>query len=93
MHVLKSGRFWLCGPATFLLAIILMLGMATWFPEGSARVDNIVLPMILFPLIWASLFFYAYLESQLKRSSIAFGTLAILHIALLAIHFFRGVSV
>ncbi len=90
MRVLTSGRFWLAGPVAFLLAIVVMLGMAVWFPKGQAQVDNIVLPMIVFPLIWATLFFYAYLEHKPKRTAWLFSALAAVHMAILVSHFVKA---
>ena len=83
MKSLISGRFWLAGPAAFLLSVAVMLGMAIWFPKGAANVDNIVLPMILFPLIWAIIFFYAYLDRNLKRVGLVFACITAVHFALL----------
>lgn len=87
MNVLVSGRFWLAGPVAFLISIVVMLGMAVWYPEGRAKVDNIILPMIIFPMIWAATFFYAYLDRSLLRVSAVFLGLGLGHIALLAVHF------
>lgn len=89
MALYKSGRFWLAGPIAFLLAMILMLGMAIWFPKGVAQVNNMALPMVFFPLIWSAVFFFAYLSSSVKRVAIVFSGLFISHFALLTWHFLR----
>ncbi len=90
MNIFASGRFWLAGPVAFFLSIIVMLGMALWFPKGHAGIDNIVLPMILFPLIWAVFFFYAYLDRNIKRVALLFLTVAVIHISLLVLQFTAG---
>lgn len=90
MNILLSGRFWISGPVAFILAMLVMLGMAIWFPKGAASIDNIVLPLVIFPLIWAIIFFYAYLDKSLKRVAIVFSVLGCLHIALLVSHFMKG---
>ena len=64
-----------------------MLGMAIWFPRGVADLNNVVLPMIAFPLIWAVMFFYAYLDRNIKRVALAFSCIALVHAALLIVHF------
>lgn len=87
---LKSGRFWLCGPAVFLLSILIMLGMAVWFPKGAAQIDNIVLPLLGFPLIWALFFFYSYLERSLKRAWCVCGLVFVAHLVLLVHHMSGG---
>lgn len=87
MSIFLSGRFWLAGPVAFILAVLVMLGMAIWFPGGAAGLNNVVLPMIAFPLIWAVIFFYAYLDRNTKRVALAFSCIALVHAALLIAHF------
>ena len=87
MNILLSGRFWLAGPVAFILAILVMLGMATWFPGGAAGLNNVVLPLVAFPLIWAVIFFYAYLDRNTKRVALAFSCIALVHAVLLITHF------
>ena len=84
---LQTPRFWLAGPVTFIIAVMVMLGMAIWYPKGAADVDNIILPLISFPLIWAVVFFYAYLDRSIKRSALTLSGLAIVHVILFAVHF------
>ena len=87
MSILLSGRFWLAGPVAFILAVLVMLGMAIWFPGGAAGLNNVVLPLIAFPLIWAVIFFYAYLDRNTKRVALAFSCIALVHAVLLIAHF------
>jgi membrane-anchored glycerophosphoryl diester phosphodiesterase (GDPDase) len=65
---LWSSRFWLASFVALLLPIVVMASMSLWLPAGDAQVDNLVIPLILFPLIWAVSFFYAVLETNLKRA-------------------------
>ncbi|QJR81920.1 hypothetical protein CA267_014730 [Alteromonas pelagimontana] len=64
----KNGRFWLSGPATLLVSLLVMLAMAAWFPPGAGNVNNIVMPLVMFPLIWAALFFYTYLANDMRKA-------------------------
>ncbi|TQV81385.1 hypothetical protein FKG94_08930 [Exilibacterium tricleocarpae] len=64
-----------------------MLGMAVWFPAGVAGIDNLVFPLLSFPLIWAILLFYAYLERRIAYVTTVFAILLVSHIALLTYHF------
>lgn len=64
---LWSPRFWLAGPATLTIAVLIMAAMSLWLPHGNANIDHLVMPLILFPFIWAAVFFYVILEVQLKR--------------------------
>ena len=58
----------LAGPLVFLTAIATMSGGTLWLPKGAAQIDNIVFPIVLFPAIWAALFFYTLLDRKLWRA-------------------------
>lgn len=58
----------LAGPIAFIAAALVMLGGAAWIPKGAAQIDNVVLPIGLFPAIWAALFFYTCLDRRLGRA-------------------------
>ena len=83
---MSRGRRWarigFAGPGAVIISVVVMAGMALWLPGGSAGIDNLVLPLILFPLIWAGLFFHACLDSRLMRvAAVAFG-LCVVHAGL-----------
>ena len=63
-------RWVLAGPVALLVAFVVMAAMPLWFPEGAAGIDHLVLPLILFPAIWAAAFFYACLAENLRRASV-----------------------
>jgi hypothetical protein len=75
----KYIRIFLAGPGAVIVALVVMAGMALWLPGGAAGIDNLVLPLVLVPLIWAALFFHACLDRKLAR-------VAIIAVALLAVH-------
>lgn len=83
---LKSPRFWLAGPTALITAIALMLAMAIWFPVGRGNIDNIVLPLVLFPLIWAIFFFSAYLANRLTLVAAIFFLILIVNCLVLWLH-------
>ena len=85
-HFWQSARFWLAGPVTFIAAICVMAGGAVWVPKGQAEVDNIVLPLVLFPVIWVVLFFYGCLTTQVKRAYKIIGGVVIVQMVLIALH-------
>lgn len=68
----STARRWsrgiLAGPVAFVTAAVVMAGGALWVPKGAASIDNIVLPIVLFPAIWAAFFFYACLDKNLLRA-------------------------
>ncbi|WP_240433604.1 hypothetical protein [Solimonas sp. K1W22B-7] len=80
------SRFALAGPVTFLCAALVMCGGALWLPKGTAQIDNLVMPIVLFPAIWAALFFYAYLDRSLARAWAVIGGLSLLHAAVIGIY-------
>lgn len=63
---LTSARVWLAGPATLIVSVLIMAAMSLWLPEGNANIDHLVVPVILFPLIWSAVFFYVLLENNIK---------------------------
>ncbi|MEM6480557.1 MAG: hypothetical protein AAF922_13600 [Pseudomonadota bacterium] len=79
----RTTRWILCGPVALIVTLLVMMGMAHWWPPGIARIDNIAMPVVLFPLIWAGVFFYALAEDKLARASLVLAVLALGHIGLL----------
>jgi hypothetical protein len=75
----KWVRIGFAGPGTVIVAVVVMAGMTRWLPVGAAGIDNLVVPLVLLPLIWAGLFFHACLDRKLAR-------IAVVAAALLAIH-------
>ena len=76
----------LAGPVVFIAAVLVMCGGALWLPQGAAQIDNIVLPIVLFPLIWAALFFYALLDRKMWRAWAVIAVLMVGHGAAIAQH-------
>lgn len=74
----------MAGPGAIVVALVVMAGMALWLPRGAAGIDNLVLPLILVPLIWAALFFHACLDSRLARVALVAGALLLVHAGLVA---------
>lgn len=80
----KWLRIGFAGPGAIMIALVIMAGMTLWLPRGAAGIDNLVLPLVLAPLIWAALFFHACLDRKLGRvATVAIGLLA-LHAGLIA---------
>ncbi|MFT3966200.1 MAG: hypothetical protein QM690_09985 [Sphingobium sp.] len=83
-------RIALAGPGAVIVALVMMAGMALWLPGGAAGIDNLVLPLVLVPLLWAGLFFHACLDRRLARVAlVAFG-LFVVHAGLVAHKFLEG---
>lgn len=80
-------RFLLAGPVAIVVTALVVLAMPLWVPAGSGDVDNLVLPLVLLPLIWAALFFHACLDVSLKRVALVALALVAVHGAVLGWHF------
>ena len=91
MQLISNKKTWLrwifAGPLTLALATLFMMGMAVWLPAGVAGVNNIVVPIALFPLIWVVVFFYACVEPKMSRMAVVIVGSMLLHVALLWWHF------
>jgi hypothetical protein len=64
-----------------------MLAMAVWYPPGAGNVNNIMMPLVLFPLIWAISFFYTYLATDMRKAQIWLILLFVINSAILAFQF------
>jgi hypothetical protein len=53
-------RVLLAGPLVILTSVTVTAGGALWLPKGAAEIDHLMLPILLFPAIWAALFFHAW---------------------------------
>lgn len=51
----KVLRWILAGPVALILAVLSMASLPFVFPKGPSGVDNLVFPVILFPLLWTVL--------------------------------------
>lgn len=80
----------LAGPLAFTCAALVMCGAALWVPKGPAQIDNIVLPIVLFPAVWAGVFFYSCLDRRLVRAYAMVTLLGVAHGAAIAAHLWRS---
>lgn len=77
----------LAGPVSLVVACLAMAGGSLWLPPGRAQVNNLVLPVVLFPLLWTVLFLYALLDKRLKRAYLVVGLIFTVNVLMLAWHF------
>ncbi len=76
----------LAGPLSFICSWLLMAGAALYLPGGAAGVDNMVFPIVLFPLVWAGLFLYTLLDHRLVRAYAVIAALCVVHAILIYRH-------
>lgn len=80
----KWIRIGFAGPGAVIVALVVMAGMTLWLPRGAGGIDNLIVPLVLVPLIWAILFFHACLDRRLGRVALLAIGLFVLHAGLLA---------
>lgn len=83
----RWARVLLAGPVAIIVALTLLAGMPLWLPGGAAGIDNLVIPLVLAPLIWAGLFFHACLDRSLARVALVAALLFLVHGGLIASRF------
>lgn len=71
----------------FLASVLMVAGATRWLPEGSAGIDHIVVPIILFPLIWISVALSLYAARRRARAWTIVGVISIVHAGLVAYGF------
>ena len=79
-------RSLLAGPGAFVAAVVLMCGAALYLPQGAAGVNNLVLPAVLFPLLWTAGFLYALLDPSLARAGLVMLAVSLANTAFIAAH-------
>lgn len=64
---------------TFLVALLLALGASRWLPAGAGAVNHLVLPVVVFPLIWTALILALFAARRRGRVWALFGVLGVGH--------------
>lgn len=85
-RVARLLRVLLAGPFALAAACFAVVGGAFWLPSGAAQVNNLVLPVLLFPLLWAVLFLYSCVDPRLGRAYVVVGAVLALNALLLVTH-------
>jgi hypothetical protein len=62
------GRALLAGPVTVASSVATLCAAGVWMPQGAARVDHVLLPLLLLPALWCCLFLHACLDRSLMRA-------------------------
>jgi hypothetical protein len=85
--ITQSGHFWwralLAGPVAWLTGLATLCGGALWIPGGAAGINHLALPLVMFPAIWAGLFFHACLDRSLARVWAVHGVLLLANAVLI----------
>jgi len=73
--------------AAFVVSVLMVAGATRWLPEGGAGIDHIVVPIILFPLIWISVALVLYAARRRVRAWTIVVVIATVHAGLVAYGF------
>ena len=66
-----------CLFTAFFAALIVVAGATQWFPSGAAGIDHIVLPALVFPLVWLA-FVVGLLGARERRTAWGISALLVL---------------
>lgn len=76
-------RWVMAGPLTLLAAVLSMALAPLILSPGSAGVDHLILPILLFPALWAAYFFYALMEPRPVRGAVVMTVIVVVAAALI----------
>lgn len=68
-------RVLLAGPLALITSTAAVSGSTLWLPQGAAGINHLMLPLFLFPAVWAGLFLYACLDRMLSRAYAVYAAL------------------
>jgi hypothetical protein len=83
-----AQRTLVAGPLTLVASLAVLAATPHWMPEGPGRVDNLVFPVVGFPLIWAVAFFYACLADEPRRAARVLGIVTALQFGIIGFSLF-----
>jgi hypothetical protein len=76
-------RWIMAGPLTLIAAVVTMASMPLWLPGGAAGIDNLIIPLLLFPALWAGYFLYSLMEARPLRGFVVIIALISLNAAVI----------
>ena len=80
-------RWILGGPVALVLSILAMAGLPTVLPAGAGGVNHLVLPVVLFPLLWSSFVVWPVASMRPARVTTTYLALTALLLTLIALSF------
>lgn len=80
-------RTLLAGPVVLVVTLCVFLALPLWLPAGPGKVDNLVIPVLIFPIIWVGLFIHACLDRKLLRVALMAVGLLIINGSMIALKF------
>jgi len=71
-----------CLLLSFVFAVVVTAGATKWMPPGRGGVDHIIVPVVLFPLIWIAFVVPLYASRRRWRGWAAAGVITVVHFGL-----------
>jgi len=71
-----------CLCLAFVFAVVVTAGATKWMPPGRGGVDHIIVPVVLFPLIWIAFVVPLYASRRRGRAWAAVGAVTAVHLSL-----------
>ncbi len=78
-------RWLLAGPGAFVLAVLLMAFLPLVLPAGAGGVNHMVLPALLFPLLWAILAIAPVMSLDGRKTGLVYGGLCVAAIIIIGL--------
>lgn len=76
-------RWIMAGPLTLIASVVTMASMPLWLPGGAAGIDNLIIPLLLFPALWAGYFLYSLMEARPLRGLVVIAALIAVNAAVI----------
>lgn len=71
----RRMRWYLGGPGAFVLSVLLTAVLPLVMPAGAGGIDHIVMPVILFPLLWAGLAIIPVWALEIRTTARVYGAM------------------
>ena len=79
----RTARWILGGPIAFLVALLFMASMPLILPAGRGGVNHLVMPVVLFPLIWVVALLYPVMAARIGRAAVVMDAVLVSEIAMI----------
>ena len=80
-------RWLLAGPLALILGILSMAGLPMVLPAGAGGINHLVLPVVLFPLLWSVFIVLPVSTARVGRMAMIYGGLTVLLLFIIAMAF------
>lgn len=75
--------------SAFIFAVIVVAGATQWVPQGAAKIDQIAIPVILFPVVWIVFGLMLFAAQRRLRIWAIVGSITAVHLFLAATSFLK----